>query len=277
MTAPRWARHVRSRLEPAVKDAEQWIRASAFGSVDGLVTNALFIFGTSLTGSTPHDIAQAGLRGLVAAPIAQSLGENLSVGDENEAKLRKAARQAGTGGTPPRLNSPTTAAVAAWVAATAGAAAPVVPYLAGASSPLWALGVGAAGLATAGVASTKVTGRRWWQGAKRYLSVGAIAGTVSYLADNAGTVARHPLLTATAAVSVASAAVVRARWRRRRAGRAERAAAAPRPDRAERRRTPTTRLRGDARGEASRRGHRLDPGGTGAKPAREGRDGHGPR
>ncbi|HEX6444974.1 MAG TPA: VIT1/CCC1 transporter family protein [Streptosporangiales bacterium] len=220
MSAPRWAQHVRAK----VRDAEQWIRPSAFGAVDGLVTNALLVFGTSLTGASPHEIVAAGVTGLAAAPVAQAVGEGVSMSDENQVKLRKAERQAGAGGEPPRLNSPTTAAVSAWAAASTGAFAPIVPYMAGAASPLWALGVGAAGLAAAGVASTKVTGRRWWQGATRYLAAGGIGGSVSYLGDNAEVVARHPALLAAGAVGGLAAAQVGGKWRRRRAERAARTA-----------------------------------------------------
>lgn len=238
MSAPRWARHVREK----VNDAEQWIRASAFGAVDGLTTNAGFVFGTALAGSSPHEILIAGIHGLVAAPLAQAVGEYTSVSVENEAKRSKAERDAGS--VAPRLNSPLTAAVAAWGAAFTGAAAPVVPYLAGQSSPLWAVGVGAAGLAAAGIASTKVTGRRWWQGASRFLAAGGVAGALSYLGDNPAALVRHPVLTAATVAGAVSAAVVGRRWRRHRAARAARAKGDGRRNHTDRRRRPTIRLRG---------------------------------
>ena len=60
------------------------LRATVFGAMDGLVTNASLIAGASGANATTHSIILTGLAGLVAGAFSMATGEYISVTSQNE-------------------------------------------------------------------------------------------------------------------------------------------------------------------------------------------------
>jgi VIT1/CCC1 family predicted Fe2+/Mn2+ transporter len=84
---------------------------------------------------------------------------------------------------PDDLGSPWGAALSSFLAFSAGAAIPLLPYvlLSGASALLVALGLTALVLMTVGALTARLTSRHMWFGAMRALIIGALATGVTYL------------------------------------------------------------------------------------------------
>jgi vacuolar iron transporter family protein len=82
---------------------------------------------------------------------------------------------------PDDLASPMLAAVSSFVAFGLGALVPVVPYLLGAHSLAFALGVTMVALFGCGAVVTQVTLRPWWYGAIRQTILGGGAAALTYL------------------------------------------------------------------------------------------------
>ncbi|EFV11743.1 VIT1/CCC1 transporter family protein [Segniliparus rugosus] len=61
-----------------------WLRAAAFGAMDGLVTNTALIAGVGGSGLSPHTVALTGAAGLIAGAFSMALGEYTSVTAQNE-------------------------------------------------------------------------------------------------------------------------------------------------------------------------------------------------
>ena len=61
-----------------------WLRASAFGAMDGLVSNIGLISGIAAAGASPGIIAITGVSGLISGAISMALGEYTSVRTQNE-------------------------------------------------------------------------------------------------------------------------------------------------------------------------------------------------
>jgi VIT1/CCC1 family predicted Fe2+/Mn2+ transporter len=82
---------------------------------------------------------------------------------------------------PDELPSPWTAALSSLVCFSVGAAVPLLSYLFGSDSLWLALGIGGAGLFTAGVLVSRFTRTPWWRNGLRQLLLGAAAAGVTYL------------------------------------------------------------------------------------------------
>jgi VIT1/CCC1 family predicted Fe2+/Mn2+ transporter len=61
-----------------------WLRATVFGAMDGLVTNASLIAGASGAHTADHTIVLTGFAGLVAGAFSMATGEYISVTSQNE-------------------------------------------------------------------------------------------------------------------------------------------------------------------------------------------------
>jgi VIT1/CCC1 family predicted Fe2+/Mn2+ transporter len=77
--------------------------------------------------------------------------------------------------------SPWTAAVSSFIAFAIGGFLPLVSFLAGSSSLILALVIGAVGLFVAGAITSRFTTRVWWLAGLRQLMFGAIAAGATYL------------------------------------------------------------------------------------------------
>ena len=60
-----------------------WLRAAAFGAMDGLVTNTSLLAGVGGAGLAPHAIVLSGVAGLAAGAFSMALGEFASVSTAN--------------------------------------------------------------------------------------------------------------------------------------------------------------------------------------------------
>lgn len=61
-----------------------WLRASVFGTMDGLVSNIGLIAGIAAAGAAPGIVIITGISGLIAGAISMALGEFTSVRTQNE-------------------------------------------------------------------------------------------------------------------------------------------------------------------------------------------------
>jgi len=61
-----------------------WLRPTAFGAVDGLVTNASLISGLGGGGAPAHIVVLTGAAALVAGALSMGTGEYISVTNQNE-------------------------------------------------------------------------------------------------------------------------------------------------------------------------------------------------
>lgn len=81
---------------------------------------------------------------------------------------------------PGSLPSPLVAAISSLCFFALGALMPVLPYIAGATS-LWpAVGIAVVGLFGAGALVSRITGRPWWYGGLRQLTLGGAAAAVTF-------------------------------------------------------------------------------------------------
>ncbi|GAA4479834.1 VIT1/CCC1 transporter family protein [Rhodococcus olei] len=60
-----------------------WLRAAAFGAMDGLVTNTSLLAGVGGAGLGAHEIVMSGIAGLAAGAFSMALGEFASVSTAN--------------------------------------------------------------------------------------------------------------------------------------------------------------------------------------------------
>jgi vacuolar iron transporter family protein len=68
-----------------------WLRAAAFGAMDGLVTNIALVAGVGGGGADRQMIILTGMAGLVAGAFSMALGEFASVGTQNDAVAHEVA------------------------------------------------------------------------------------------------------------------------------------------------------------------------------------------
>ena len=61
-----------------------WLRPTVFGMMDGLVSNFALIVGVAGASAGSHDVALAGLAGLVGGAFSMAAGEYVSVQSQNE-------------------------------------------------------------------------------------------------------------------------------------------------------------------------------------------------
>jgi VIT1/CCC1 family predicted Fe2+/Mn2+ transporter len=144
-----------------------WLRASVFGSLDGLTTSAGLVIGLTSSGlDTSAIIASAFLAGL-AGSVSMAGGEFVSVSSHNEQPDAH------------KFN-PWTAAIASFLCFAIGSIIPIIPLFYGFTSIL-ALGLNSAvALFIMGAFITRWTTRSWWFGGLRQLIVGLIAAGVSF-------------------------------------------------------------------------------------------------
>jgi VIT1/CCC1 family predicted Fe2+/Mn2+ transporter len=109
--------------------------------------------------------------------LAHEVARQLSRDSENVWKVH--AREE-LGVDPDALPSPWTAAWSSFVAFSAGAFVPVLPYLVGASSLLVAMVLAGLGLFGAGVLTARFTRRRLWYSGLRQLVIGGAAAAVTF-------------------------------------------------------------------------------------------------
>jgi VIT1/CCC1 family predicted Fe2+/Mn2+ transporter len=85
------------------------------------------------------------------------------------------------------IGSPLTAAVGSFLAFTAGALVPLLPYLLASGPPAfaWSLGLSLAALAGLGSGIARLTRRSTWYGAVRQVLLGGIAAAVTYAVGRA--------------------------------------------------------------------------------------------
>jgi VIT1/CCC1 family predicted Fe2+/Mn2+ transporter len=114
-----------------------------------------------------------GVEPRLAMEVARQLHE------DPEQALETHAREE-LGVDPGDLPSPTTAAVSSFLSFSVGAVLPVLPYLLGATSLLYAVVLALAGLFACGAMVARVTARRWWFSGLRQLALGAGAAAVTY-------------------------------------------------------------------------------------------------
>ncbi|MFV2017006.1 VIT1/CCC1 transporter family protein [Micromonospora sp. LOL_023] len=119
---------------------------------------------------------------LVGRGIPADLAEQVATAlrDRPEAALRMHVQEE-LGVDPDDRPSPWVAAGSSFGCFSVGALVPLLPFLLGFGQLWFALAVGGAGLFVAGVLVARFTGRRWWRGGLRLLSLGALAAAATYL------------------------------------------------------------------------------------------------
>lgn len=115
-------------------------------------------------------------RGL-PAPLAADVARHLSANPEQAWRVH--AREE-LGIDPDDLPSGWTAALSSFFAFAAGAFVPLLPYLLGATSLRWAMGLAGLALFGAGAAVARLTGRALWYGGLRQLLLGGLAAAVTF-------------------------------------------------------------------------------------------------
>ena len=110
--------------------------------------------------------------------LAKEVARQLSA--DHEQVWRVHAREE-LGVDPDDLPSPYLAAGSSFVAFAVGALVPLLPYLFGAQTLLWALVLTAVALFAAGTAVAALTSRSWVYAGTRQLALGVVAAGVSYL------------------------------------------------------------------------------------------------
>ncbi|GAA4758424.1 VIT1/CCC1 transporter family protein [Actinomycetospora chibensis] len=124
-----------------------------------------------------EELAQRYVERGVEVGVAREVARQLSR-DPDQALAVHARDELGVD--PGDLPSPLLAAVASFLAFTAGALLPVLPYLLGATSLLPALVVSGVGLFGAGALVSLVTVNPWWWTGSRQLLLGAAAAGLTY-------------------------------------------------------------------------------------------------
>jgi len=123
------------------------------------------------------ELAQIWVRRGVDLALAEQVAEQL--GRNPEAALEVHAREE-LGMAPGELPNPWLAAGSSFLAFTAGALIPVLPYLFGATTLLWSAILSVIGLFGAGALVSRVTARSWWFSGLRQLLVGVLAAAVTF-------------------------------------------------------------------------------------------------
>lgn len=123
------------------------------------------------------ELAQIWVRRGVDLALAEQVAEQL--GRNPEAALEVHAREE-LGMAPGELPNPWLAAGSSFLAFTAGALIPVLPYLFGATTLLWSAILSVIGLFGAGALVSRVTARSWWFSGLRQLFVGVLAAAVTF-------------------------------------------------------------------------------------------------
>lgn len=123
------------------------------------------------------ELAQIWVRRGVDLALAEQVAEQL--GRNPEAALEVHAREE-LGMAPGELPNPWLAAGSSFLAFTAGALIPVLPYLFGATTLLWSAILSVIGLFGAGALVSRVTARSWWFSGLRQLVVGVLAAAVTF-------------------------------------------------------------------------------------------------
>jgi VIT1/CCC1 family predicted Fe2+/Mn2+ transporter len=117
--------------------------------------------------------------------LAHEVARQLSRDSENVWKIH--AREE-LGVDPDALPSPWTAAISSFLAFSVGAFIPLLPYLLGAKSLVFAMVLAGVGLFTAGAFIARFIRRPWWYTGLRQLLIGAAVAAVVYgLGDLVGT------------------------------------------------------------------------------------------
>ncbi|PVZ09132.1 VIT1/CCC1 family predicted Fe2+/Mn2+ transporter [Actinomycetospora cinnamomea] len=124
-----------------------------------------------------EELAQRYIERGVEVGVAREVARQLS--RDPEQALSVHARDE-LGVDPGDLPSPLLAAVASFLAFTAGALLPVLPYLLGAANLLPALVVSGVGLFGAGALVSLVTVSSWWWTGSRQLLLGGVAAALTY-------------------------------------------------------------------------------------------------
>lgn len=68
-----------------------WLRPTVFGMMDGLVSNFALIAGVAGANAVAHNVAVAGIAGLVGGAFSMATGEYVSVQSQNESALAEVA------------------------------------------------------------------------------------------------------------------------------------------------------------------------------------------
>ena len=123
------------------------------------------------------ELAQIWVRRGVDLELAEQVAEQL--GRNPEAALEVHAREE-LGMAPGELPNPWLAAGSSFLAFTAGALIPVLPYLMGATTLFWSAVLSVIGLFGAGALVSRVTARSWWFTGLRQLLVGVLAAAVTF-------------------------------------------------------------------------------------------------
>lgn len=128
-------------------------------------------------GLEQEELAQRYVERGVEVDVAREVARQLAR-DPERALMGHAREELGVD--PGDLPSPLLAAVASFLAFTAGALLPVLPYLLGATSLLPALVVSGIGLFGAGTLVSRVTAGSWWWTGARQLLLGGAAAALTY-------------------------------------------------------------------------------------------------
>ncbi len=166
-----------------------WLRPAVFGAMDGLVSNIALIAGvaagaTAAGANQSQAVILAGFAGLGAGAFSMAAGEYVSVASQRNL-LKKQARNGSSADhfhdfMAAQVN-PILAAASSFVSFAVGAVVPLIPYMFGADSVLYAAIITAFALFGTGATVGVITDESWLRSGLRQLLLGIAAGAATHI------------------------------------------------------------------------------------------------
>ena len=165
-------------IEPrtALGIAQHYVRDIVYGANDGVITTFAVVAG--VTGGTlaPVAVLVLGVANLLADGLSMGVGNYLGI--RSDERVREAQRL------PEQEARPIRHGIATFLAFVTAGAVPLLPYVIGMRTHLFAVstGLSLAVLFVVGAARARVGAGRWWANGFEMLVLGLIVGVVAYYA-----------------------------------------------------------------------------------------------
>jgi len=174
---------------PAADARGGWLRPAVFGAMDGLVSNIALIAGvaagaTAAGTNQTQSVILAGLAGLGAGAFSMAAGEYVSVASQRNLLAMQAKSSEVSNEIRDFVSAqvnPLVAAGSSFLAFSAGAIVPLIPYFFGAQSVLISAVITAIALFATGATVGYITDEHWFRGGARQLMLGAAAGAATHV------------------------------------------------------------------------------------------------